>query len=516
MSAGGATRRGFGRGLAAALGPWPSGIGQSAGRARKPNIVFVCSDQHGGQVMGCNGHPVVRTPNMDRLAARGVHYRNAYCGSPVCVPGRASLMTGRFASDVDSYCNSTPFDGRARTWATYLKDAGYHCWGTGKLDLVGGRDYGLAEFQTSHSHHTHPDICSLFRRPLCYRVDERDDVNGEFSERSHGDQRTLANALRFLREDAPRLKQPWAMWAGLLLPHPNFVAHRRFEALYPPWRVTLPNVPDGYLERRHVALQALASYRMISVPIPEQRVRMARAAYYAMVTELDEMVGSLVGEIEAAGQWDNTVFVYTSDHGEMLGEHGLWLKNTLLEGAARVPLILAGGGLPAGRAVDRPVAHVDLVATLLDVGGVTVPAGLRGRSLLPMAEGRPGDHSGLAFGESHCGGNCTGSYMVRKGDWKYIHFSYYPSLLFNLKEDPGELNDLSQDARYQGIRQEMHAALASLIDPEEVTERAFRRQQNRLAELVKAKSPEQLLTEDLARRLGEGQARALLKTLYRA
>ncbi len=512
------TRRGFGQTFAAGVGAQAAmgRVRQGGGRGRRPNILFICSDQHGGQIMGCNGYGLVRTPNMDRLAARGVHYRNAYCGSPVCVPGRASLMTGMFASDVGSYCNSTPFDGHAPTWATYLRDAGYYCWGTGKLDLVKGRDYGLKEVETSHSHCTHPDICSLFRRPLCYRVDERGDVNGEFRDREHGDESKVATALGFLREEAPRLQQPWAMWVGLLLPHPKFVAHKRFQGLYPPYRISMPNIPPGYLERRHVALQALASYRMISVPVSEERVRMARAAYYAMVTELDELVGKLVQEMERSGQWENTVIVYTSDHGEMLGEHGLWLKNTLLEGAARIPLILAGGGLPAGRTVDQPAAHVDLVATLLDLGGATIPGKLRGRSLLPLAGGQRGDHSGVAFSESHCGGNCTGSYMVRKGDWKYIYFSWHGSLLFNLKEDPGELNDLSPVAKYTDVRRELHGALTSLIDPDEVTERAFRAQERRLDELVRGKSPEQLLTDDLARRLGEGQARVLLKKLYRS
>jgi choline-sulfatase len=508
------TRRRFGQALAA-LGVPATGAAEEAGRTRRPNIVFICSDQHSGLVMGCNGHELVCTPNMDRLAARGIHYRNAYCGSPVCVPARASLMTGMFASDVGSYCNSTPFDGRVPTWATYLRDAGYHCWGTGKLDLAAGRDYGLKEVNTSHGHHRRPDICSLFRRPLCYRVDERDDVNGQFRDRRHGDENTIEQALRFLREETPRQGRPWAMWVGLLLPHPPFVGHLRFRNLYPPYGVRVPNIPPGYLERRHVALQALASYRMISVPVAEERVRMARAAYYAMVTELDELVGKLIDEIERAGQWRNTVLIYTSDHGEMLGEHGLWLKNTLLEGAARVPLILAGGGLPEGKVVEHPVAHVDLVATLLDVAGIPIPDRLRGRSLLPLAAGRAGDHPGIAFSESHCGGNCTGSYAIRKGDWKYIHFSWYESLLFNLKEDPGELNDLAGDPRYGDVRRDLYGRLKSLIDPEQVTEQAFRTQERRLEELVQSKSPQQLLEQDLARRLGEGQARTLLNKLYR-
>lgn len=512
------TRRDFGATVVAGV-PWSiaraKGGEQDTSGKRRPNVVFICSDQHSGPVMGCSGHDLVHTPNMDRLAARGVHFRNAYSSNPVCVPARASLMTGMFASDVRSYCNSTPFDGHAPTWATYLRDAGYYCWGTGKLDVVPGRDYGLIEYKTHSAHAVHPDICSLFRRPLCYRIDERRQVNGDFSDRKHSDETTTEDGLRFLREEAPQ-RQPWAMWLGLVLPHPPFVAHQRFKATYPPFRVTLPNIPADYLQTRHVALQALSNYHMISVPIADERVRMARAAYYAMVTELDELIGKVIQEIDRAGQWRNTIIVYTSDHGEMLGDHGLWFKNTLLEGAARVPMIVAGAGLAAGKVVDNPVGHVDLVATLLDLAQVPIPAKLRGRSLLPLAAGQMANHDSIAFSESHGVGNCTGSFMIRKGDWKFIYFSNYHSLLFNLKADPGELNNLANVARYGDVKRELHGVLMSLINPDEVTEQAFRAQESRLAELVRTRSQEQLLHEEFAHRLGEGEARVLLKKIYRS
>ena len=131
----------------------------------------------------------------------------------------------------------------------------------------------------------------------------------------------------------------------------------------------LPNIPAGYLERRHTMFQVLANFKNVQVPIPEARIRRARAAYFSMVSEVDEYVGWVLDEVEKSGQLDNTLFIYTSDHGEMLGEHGLWLKNVLLENAARVPLVMAGAGLPKGKTVETAVSHVDLVATMIELAG---------------------------------------------------------------------------------------------------------------------------------------------------
>lgn len=483
-----------------------AGLGASLLRARpgdRPNIVFICSDQHSGRVMS----PTVRTPNLDRLASLGTTFRNAYCASPVCVPARAAMMTGMFPSDAGSYCNSTPFDGRVPTWGNRLRDAGYFCWATGKLDLEEGRDYGFQEFKTGHGHSRRPDITSLFRAPLCYR-DERKQVNGTFRERAHSDEAKVRDALNFLRNEAPRQTRPWALYAGLHLPHPAFVAHTRYQQWYPPERVPLPDVSPEYLEQRHVVFQELANFKLISTPVPERRIRRTRAAYYAMVSELDSYVGRLLDGLEKAGRLENTLVVYTSDHGEMLGEHGLWLKNVLLENAARVPIIMAGAGLPRGKIVDAPASHVDLVATLLDVAGIPRDAKLRGHSLLQTS------HPGYAYSESHSEGNCTGSFMIRKGDWKYIYFSWYDPLLFNLKDDPGELHNLAGAPEFASVRNELHAMLTSLVDPDAVTERAFAEQDRRLKAMIEKNSAEEFY-EELENRLGAGQARVLTKKYYR-
>ena len=483
---------------------------------KKPNIVFICSDQHSGlMLMGGPGEAVpVRTPNLKRLASMGVHFKNAYCVDPVCTPGRASLMTGRFASDVGSYCNSTPFDGRVPTWGGYLRQAGYYTWATGKLDLSPKATMDFTQVQTSNGHYEHPDITSLFRRPMCYRVGERRQVDGKVEQRGKHDQTVLENGLEFLRTESKGVRKPWAAYMGFIMPHPPFGAPQKYWDMYPPDQMPMPNIPPGYLETLPLDFQILRHFKMISTPIPDERIRRARSAYFGMITELDGMIGQVMDQLEKMGELENTLFVYTADHGEALGEHGLWLKNNLLEGAARVPMVVAGAGLPRGVEIAAPVSHVDLIATLLSLAGMSRPSGLRGHSLLPLLQGNQSAAPPFVYAESNSEGNCTGSYMIRKGDWKYIYFSWYgDKLLFNLNEDPGEINNLAESPSHAGKVQELHQLLTSTVDPDAITEAAFGKQHRVLMEMVQKKTPEGFFNT-LVGRLGRGQATALTRKYY--
>lgn len=518
------TRREFAKGLAAGLGATmaPS-VGQAGqaptteGTVKRPNIVYICSDQHSGQLLmgGPGKSNPVRTPNLERLAAKGVYFRNAYCGSPLCAPGRASMATGLFASDVNSFGNTTAFEGGAPTWGNYLRDAGYYCWATGKMDLASGVDLGFQQVDTSQEHSIHPDITELFRRPMCYRVDERRLVNGRAGEHGAADEQRLARGLAFIEEQAATRKTPWVAYIGVVTPHPPFIAPQKYLDLYPADQVRLPNIPPGSLENQHLAFQILRNFSLQSTPIPEDRVRRARSAYYAMITELDDHLGKIMDVLEQRGILKDTVFIYTSDHGEMQGNHGLWLKRALYEGAARVPMIMAGGGLPEGKVIDTPVSDVDLTATLLDLGGVPRPAQMRGRTLLPLIHGDSNAAPPHVYSECHTEGNCTGSFMIRKGDWKYLYFSFYGNNhLFNLRDDPGELNNLAGRPETASIEKELHDVLTSLVDPDAVTIRGFQKVEQVRASMVE-KNDAHSFYEILGDRLGRGQA-ALLTQLYYA
>ena len=241
--------------------------------------------------------------------------------------------------------------------------------------------------------------------------------------------------------------------------HPGFVALQKYWDMYAGEEIDMPDMRQDDLENLHLVYQGMRHFKRVATPIPEERVRRARIGYYGMITELDEYIGQVWDALEETGQLEDTIFIYTSDHGESLGDHGMWYKNNLYENAAHVPLIISGPGLPEGITIDTPIAHVDLVAMLLDLAGADITPELRGNSLMPLIDGSDSDHPGWTYTESHSEGNCTGSFLIRKGDWKYIHFTWYNDLLFNVKEDPGEFNNRADDPVLAEIKAELLARI---------------------------------------------------------
>ncbi len=475
---------------------------------KRPNILYICSDSHGYPFSGHAGHPLVKTPNLDRIAESGVVFSSAYCGNPVCAPARASLMTGMYASDCNSFCNSTVWDGGHPTWARRLRDAGYRCRASGVMDLHSDFDTGFEEIHPRGGHSHNPDITSLFRRPPCVRIDARKHVDGGPRDVRHRDADLARDAVAFLLREAPSLRQPWVYYAGFVQPHPSFIAFDPYYSMYPLNTIDLPKISGEGLEDLHPVYQELCHATQIALPIPEDRIRRARAGYYGKITELDEYVGQIWDALAEAGLLEDTWLVYTSDHGESLGEHGLWFKSNFYENAVHVPMLIAGAGVPKGGVVETPVAHVDLAATMLDVAGVEIPGAFRGRSLLSLMEGRQGSHPGFAFSECHSHGHCTGSFMIRKGPWKYLHFTWFEDLLFNLADDPGEFHNLIGRPEMKSVEKEMRDILRSQIDPEAVTREAFKAQDQVLKKIAEGKTEEEL-AQALDRRVGSGFARML-------
>lgn len=473
----------------------------------RPNFVFISSDQHSFRYSHFMGDPLVKTPNLDKIAARGVVFENHYCGSPLCVPGRSCMMTGMYASDVNSFGNTTVYDGAYPTWGKRLRDAGgYYCWGWGKVDLNNAYDLGFAGTLTSH-HATHPDITELFRRPTIFRVGEREIVDGKSrTHRFSHDATTAKEVSDFIQNKTKDLGKPWAVYAGFHMPHPRFVGLKEYYDYYLP-RVQPSYVPEEYLENLEMPLQyqVLRHFKRIATPIAVEKRTRAHAAYLAMITELDEYIGQIYDAVEASGQLDNTYIIYTTDHGEALGHNGLWLKNNLYEGAAHIPLVVSGPGLTSQQRIKDVTGHIDLIATMMEWAGLGHIRELRGTSLVPVLKGEPGGER-YAYSEGHFSGNPGGSCMMRIGDWKLMHFTWYGDCLFNLKDDPNEYTNLINTQKYRDKATELQTKLHALVDTEEIAMRAFKVQSQYLKKFNDSLSEEGLF-DLLKKRLGEGQAR---------
>lgn len=500
-------------------------MGESLSK-KKPNFVFVCSDQHSGRFTTFGGNTSLKTPNMDKIAKKGVVFTSAYTGSPLCAPGRASMMTGMYSSDLNSFCNTTVYDGSHPTWSKRLRDFGYYTWGQGKMDLNDKYDLGF-EGKISNGHSKNPDISSLFRRPVGYRVNESwSYIDGGVRKQTDNESKTVERfghilqdiettnqTVKFITEETLKLNKPFVIYAGLTQPHPRWFALERYFNYYLS-KVEAPKVTEKELEQMPLPYQILRNFRLFSIPTPEKEMKRARAAYFGNISELDEHVGEIYNALEKTNQIDNTYLIYTSDHGECLGTHGLWLKDNLYEEAVNVPLIISGPGLPMGKVIDKPISHVDLVATMLELSGMKKPNELRGKSLLSLINGNPDEGPQSVYSECNCEGNPTGSYMIRKDDWKLIHFSYYDNYLFNLKDDPGELRNRIHDPSVKDLVKELQKTLYDKVDPEEVTQRSFETQDKYL-QAFRDKLDEEGLFELFRSRLGEGESRVLAKKLNR-
>ncbi|MFQ6040245.1 MAG: sulfatase-like hydrolase/transferase, partial [Candidatus Poribacteria bacterium] len=418
----------------------------------RPNILLIMSDEHAPMFSGPYGHNLVQTPNMDRLADNGVTFANAYCNSPLCVPSRMSFMTGRYIHHIGAWDNATPLGSDVLTWAHLLRSAGYDVVLCGKQHFCGqdqlhgfraqlARDlhaellHGLTDWSKGTPPAAHPWPGLQQSGPGVTKEIEVDDLVEE-------------KALEYVRDSA-RKGQPWALNVSFIAPHFPLVVHHRFFDLYPLGEIDLPEVPPGHLENQHPVYKRMR--RMFGmVDFPEALVRRGRAGYYGLITYLDEKIGKLLDALNETGQQDNTMVIYTSDHGEMNGEHGMWRKSNFYEPSARVPLqITWPGHVTAGRRICEIVSLVDLTATLLDVAGAPPVVPLDGESLLPLMRGSAGNWKDEAFSEYLAHGVERPMAMLRRGQYKFNYSLGDPPELYDLSEDPKEFNDLAAQKAYQ-------------------------------------------------------------------
>jgi len=453
------------------------------------NLLIVMSDQHNARMLGCHGHPVVRTPNLDALARRGTRFSSAYTTSPVCVPARAAFATGKYVHQIGYWDNADAYEGAIPSWHHRLRDRGHRVVSIGKLHFrAGGEDHGFSEeIVPMHIVEGKGDLMGLVRDEMPVRKGAYKMAGmagpGE-TPYTFYDREIAARAQVWLREEAQRhADRPWVLFVSFVCPHYPLTAPPEF--YYPYFDQALPE-PKLYAKHERPDHPYVRDYRdtfNFDDYFDEDRVRRAIAGYYGLCTFMDDNVGKVLRALGEAGLAESTRVVYTSDHGDNLGARGLWGKSTMYEETIATPLIMAGPDIAAGVVCDTPASHVDLYPFIMQATGEDRPEmydGQPGRSLFALADGEDRDRSVLS--EYHGMGSTTGAFALRHGKWKYVHYAAYPPQLFDLEHDPEELVDLANDTRYADVIAQCHERLLRICDPREVDARAKRRQAELLAQ----------------------------------
>lgn len=442
------------------------------------NLLFFMSDNHARSAMGCSGNPVVHTPTLDRLAAGGTRFANAYTASPLCCPARAAIATGRFPFQTGYWDNAIVYDGKVPSWMHRLRAAGSDVVSVGKLHFRSSDDdNGFSqEIAPMHILNARGGVSTLLRwsgeEPVNrgqweLYLEQSGPGSSHYQEY---DAEISRLAIAWLERQTRRRGQPWALFVSYVSPHPPFSVPQELLDLYPVDRMPLPPLFRPHERPLHPSLEHLRHIMGFRAMDDENSLRRITAAYYALVTHLDQQIGAVIQAARDLGLLDETRIVYTSDHGEALGAHGLFGKANLLEPGAGVPLLMCGPGVPVGHVVTTPVSHVDLYPTIVESAGLqTEPheADMLGHSLLQMAS-----RTSPVFAEYHAAGSRRGASMLRAGDYKLIHHVAAPPQLFNLAADPIEGHDLAADSAARSQLDDLERQLHAICDPQAVDQRA--------------------------------------------
>lgn len=457
------------------------------------NLLIIISDEHRKDAMGCVGHPIVKTPNLDALASRGTVFENAYTPSPMCVPTRASIACGDHVHKIGCWDSATPYEGSKRSWMGQLRDSGVDVTSIGKLHFRSSDDDNgfTEELIPMHVNGGIGWAIGLLRsNPPEFNetADLAADVGVGSSSYTEYDLKISECAETFLKGKETSDK-PWAAFVSFVSPHYPLICPQEYYDMYDPAEIDLPIGYEENLRPDHSELKNVADFYNYGSYFDTEKMREAKVAYYGLTSFMDNCVGRVLTALEESGQAEDTVIVYVSDHGDMLGDQGFWTKQVMYDASAGVPMIAAGAGIPAGRRVKTGTSLIDLAATALDVTGIEhdeLSRDLPGVSLRKIAQNED-DLDRTIFSEFHDGGSTTGTFMVRWGCWKYVYYVGHNSQLFDMDADPHELRNLSfegvNDPMIVGALQEGERRLREICDPEAVNRQCFEDQKRRIAEL---------------------------------
>ncbi|MBU2296341.1 MAG: choline-sulfatase [Gammaproteobacteria bacterium] len=427
---------------------------------KRPNILFIMADQMAAPILPLHdASSPIQMPNLMRLAKDAVVFDAAYCNSPLCAPSRFTLVSGQLPSKIGAYDNAADFPADVPTYAHYLRRLGYRTALSGKMHFCGPdqlhgyeerltsdiypADYGWAvnwdepDARASWYH----NMSSVLQAGPCVRTNQLD-----------FDEEVVFKAQQYLYDHVRNAgEQPFCLTVSMTHPHDPYTIPAEFWDLYRDEDIPLPRHTIAQNEQDPHSQRLMKVIDLWDKPLPAQKIKDARRAYFGACSYIDSNIGKLLKTLEACNLSDNTIIVFSGDHGDMLGERGLWYKMHWFEMAARVPLLVHAPKQFAARRVSQNVSTMDLLPTLVELAGGTLQAHLPldGRSLVAHLEGRQGHDE--VIGEYMAEGSNSPLMMIRQGEWKFIYSQQDPLLLFNLRHDPQERENLAESAEHQRL-----------------------------------------------------------------
>jgi choline-sulfatase len=430
----------------------------------QPDILIIMADQLAAAFLPAYGHGVVKAPHIGALAAGGVVFDNAYCASPLCSPSRASFMAGLLPSRTRVYDNAAEFAADIPTFAHHLRALGYRTVLSGKMHFCGpDQMHGFEQRLTTDIYPADfgwtPDWDRPEERPSWYHNMSSVAQAGlavRTNQLDFDDEVTFMAEREIYDRARGRDKRPLLLVASLTHPHDPFAITREFFDLYRDAEIDMPDAPPERLDPHSLRLRHVCA--MDALAVTEQQIRTARRAYYGEISYVDHNVGRLMRALDDCALRENTIVVVLADHGEMLGERGLWYKMSFFENSLRVPLIVSAPGRFSPRRVKAAASLIDVTPTLVDLaGGRAADLETDGRSLLPHLQG--GDAPDETFAEYLAEGAIAPIVMIRRGPHKFVHCPADPDQLYDVERDPGERTNLASTpehaARVAAFRDEV-------------------------------------------------------------
>ncbi|SFP08923.1 choline-sulfatase [Ectopseudomonas composti] len=427
---------------------------------KRPNILFIMADQMAAPILPLHdATSPVQMPNLMKLAEQAVVFDSAYCNSPLCAPSRFTLVSGRLPSKIGAYDNAADFPADVPTYAHYLRRLGYRTALSGKMHFCGPDQlHGYEERLTSDIYPAdygwavnwdEPDVraswyhnmSSVLQAGPCVRSNQLDfDEEVVFKARQY-----LYDHVRMTPE------QPFCLTVSMTHPHDPYTIPREYWDRYEGVDIPLPRQHIDQTEQDPHSQRILKVIDLWDKPLPEDKIRDARRAYFGACSYIDDNIGKLLKTLEECGLADDTLIVFSGDHGDMLGERGLWYKMHWFEMSSRVPLLVHAPKRFAAHRVNQSVSTLDLLPTLVELAGGQVDHSLEleGHSLLPHLQGKGGHDEVL--GEYMAEGSVSPLMMIRRGPWKFVYSEQDPLLLFNLDSDPQERQNLAESSEHRGI-----------------------------------------------------------------